>query len=49
MTAPSTTPIPPTRADWDGLWGMYQLLDRAPRGRNETGPWWRRHDEYGKG
>ena len=21
-------------------------LDRAPRGRNETGPWWRRHDEY---
>ncbi len=32
----------------DGLWGMYQWLDRAPRGRNETGPWWRRHDEYGK-
>src|SRR5579872_5294957 len=31
----------------DGLWGMYQWLDRAPRGRNETGPWWRRHDEYG--
>ncbi len=30
----------------DGLWGMYQWLDRAPRGRNETGPWWRRHDEY---
>ena len=22
----------------DGLWGMYQWLDRAPRGRNETGP-----------
>jgi len=21
----------------DGLWGMYQWLDRAPRGRNETG------------
>ena len=33
----------------DGLWGMYQWLDRAPRGRNESGLWWRRHDEYGKG
>jgi predicted dithiol-disulfide oxidoreductase (DUF899 family) len=33
----------------DGLWGMYQWLDRAPEGRNETtGMWWRRHDEYGK-
>ena len=32
----------------DGLWGMYQWLDRAPKGRNEdAGPWWRRHDEYG--
>jgi predicted dithiol-disulfide oxidoreductase (DUF899 family) len=30
----------------DGLWGMYQWLDRAPEGRNETGVWWRRHDEY---
>src|SRR3984893_8277653 len=30
------------------LWGMYQWLDRAPKGRNETGLWWRRHDEYGK-
>jgi predicted dithiol-disulfide oxidoreductase (DUF899 family) len=30
----------------DGLWGMYQWLDRAPKGRNETGPWWSRHDEY---
>jgi predicted dithiol-disulfide oxidoreductase (DUF899 family) len=30
----------------DGLWGMYQWLDRAPTGRNETGVWWRRHDEY---
>jgi predicted dithiol-disulfide oxidoreductase (DUF899 family) len=30
----------------DGLWGMYQWLDRAPMGRNETGAWWRRHDEY---
>ena len=32
----------------DGLWGMYQWLDRAPKGRNETGMWWRRHDEYDK-
>jgi predicted dithiol-disulfide oxidoreductase (DUF899 family) len=37
----------------DGLWGMYQWLDRAPMGRNEadlieTGPWWRRSDEYDK-
>jgi predicted dithiol-disulfide oxidoreductase (DUF899 family) len=30
----------------DGLWGMYQWLDRAPRGRNETGVWWRHHDSY---
>jgi predicted dithiol-disulfide oxidoreductase (DUF899 family) len=30
----------------DGLWGMYQWLDRTPRGRNETGFWWRRRDEY---
>jgi predicted dithiol-disulfide oxidoreductase (DUF899 family) len=30
----------------DGLWGMYQWLDRAPLGRNETDFWWRRHDEY---
>ena len=39
----------------DGLWGMYQWLDRAPRGRNENlfvgtgdlrgGVWYRRHDE----
>jgi len=32
----------------DSLWGMYQWLDRAPSGRNETGVWWRRHDEYDK-
>jgi predicted dithiol-disulfide oxidoreductase (DUF899 family) len=34
----------------DGLWGMYQWLDRAPKGRNENGgprPWLRRRDEYG--
>jgi predicted dithiol-disulfide oxidoreductase (DUF899 family) len=41
----------------DGLWGMYQWLDRAPLGRNEkvaglesarlrSGVWFRRHDEY---
>lgn len=32
----------------DALWGMYAWLDRAPKGRNEKGVWWRRHDEYGK-
>ena len=32
----------------DGIWGMYQWLDRAPKGRNEADVWWRRHDEYGK-
>jgi len=31
----------------DALWGMYQWLDRAPKGRDESGIWWRRHDEYG--
>jgi predicted dithiol-disulfide oxidoreductase (DUF899 family) len=40
----------------DSLWGMYQWLDRAPLGRNETmvrgmgklrgSTWSRRHDEY---
>ncbi len=32
----------------DGLWGMYQWLDRAPLGRNEIEPgiWWKRRDEY---
>ena len=36
----------------DGLWGMYQWLDRAPQGRNEARAegaplnWFRRHDEY---
>jgi len=32
----------------DGLWGMYQWLDRAPKGRNEPDIWWRRNDEYDK-
>jgi predicted dithiol-disulfide oxidoreductase (DUF899 family) len=40
----------------DSLWGMYQWLDRAPSGRNETmvqgmgdlhaAVWMRRRDEY---
>ena len=30
----------------DVLWGMYQWLDRAPKGRNEPDVWWRRNDEY---
>lgn len=33
----------------DGLWGMYQWLDRAPLGRNEQGAWWKRRDEYAQG
>jgi predicted dithiol-disulfide oxidoreductase (DUF899 family) len=32
----------------DILWGSYQWLDRATMGRNETGIWWRRHDEYAR-
>ena len=34
----------------DGLWNMYQWLDRAPRGRNESfddEPWLKHHDRYG--
>jgi predicted dithiol-disulfide oxidoreductase (DUF899 family) len=31
----------------DALWGAYQWIDRAPKGRQETGTLWRRHDEYG--
>jgi predicted dithiol-disulfide oxidoreductase (DUF899 family) len=31
----------------DSLWGMYQWLDRAPKGRNEAGGvWWKLHDQY---
>ena len=33
----------------DGLWNLYQWLDRAPRGRNESfdaEPWLRHHDRY---
>jgi predicted dithiol-disulfide oxidoreductase (DUF899 family) len=42
------------RPEWNGLRrgahqnGQHQWLDRAPKGRNETGPWWRRHDAYDK-
>jgi predicted dithiol-disulfide oxidoreductase (DUF899 family) len=32
----------------DSIWGMYPWLDRAPKGRNEQGPWWKRNDEYGQ-
>ena len=31
----------------DPFFGIYHWLDRSPKGRNETGPWFRRHDEYG--
>jgi predicted dithiol-disulfide oxidoreductase (DUF899 family) len=30
----------------DALWNTYPWLDRAPRGRNETGFWFRHHDDY---
>jgi predicted dithiol-disulfide oxidoreductase (DUF899 family) len=30
----------------DGPWGMYQWLDRAPKGRSETGAWLRQRDDY---
>ncbi len=30
----------------DGIWGLYQWLDRAPRGRNEKDFWFHLHDEY---
>jgi len=30
----------------DALWGMFQWLDRAPRGRNPNGVWLRHHDSY---
>ena len=33
----------------DAFFGIYHWLDRAPKGRNETGPWFRRHDEYDRG
>jgi predicted dithiol-disulfide oxidoreductase (DUF899 family) len=33
----------------DVLWNMYQWLDRAPKGRNETGYWLRHHDMYDTG
>lgn len=32
----------------DGIWAMYQWLDRAPKGRNESGVWWRHSDMYGE-
>ena len=32
----------------DPFFGIYHWLDRAPKGRNESGTWFRRHDEYGR-
>lgn len=32
----------------DPFFGIYHWLDRAPKGRNESGSWFRRHDEYGR-
>jgi predicted dithiol-disulfide oxidoreductase (DUF899 family) len=33
----------------DGIWAAYAWLDRTPKGRNETGFWWRHHDKYPAG
>ncbi len=33
----------------DAIWASYHWLDRAPKGRNETGIWWRHRDAYGNG
>jgi predicted dithiol-disulfide oxidoreductase (DUF899 family) len=30
----------------DVLWNMYQWLDRAPKGRNESHQWFKVRDEY---
>jgi predicted dithiol-disulfide oxidoreductase (DUF899 family) len=32
----------------DPFFGVYDWLDHAPKGRNEAGVWWRRHNEYGR-
>ena len=32
----------------DALWGAYQWLDRAPKGRNEPDYWWHRHEQVCK-
>ncbi len=32
----------------DPFFGIYHWLDRAPKGRNEDGTWFRRHDEYNR-
>ena len=35
---------------FDGMWTMWQWLDRAPLGRNEGDlSWFHRHDEYPAG
>jgi predicted dithiol-disulfide oxidoreductase (DUF899 family) len=36
-----------TRKDW--LEARLELARPSAEGRNETGPWFRRHDEYVKG
>jgi len=35
------------RADWTAS-GVPVARPRAPKGRNGTGLWWRRYDEYTK-
>lgn len=41
------TPIPHIGRGVDAICAVYQWLDRAPKGRNNTGCWWRRYN-YGK-
>jgi predicted dithiol-disulfide oxidoreductase (DUF899 family) len=40
--------VPTYHRERPGMSAFMLWLDRAPKGRNETGVWWRRHDEYGK-
>ena len=44
----TTNPIETMIEPWDDI-DPAGALDRAPRGRNESGFWMRRHDEYGNG
>jgi hypothetical protein len=47
ITRDCRTPCASSGAPLDGLWTMWQWLDRAPLGRNEGDlSWFHRHDEY---
>jgi predicted dithiol-disulfide oxidoreductase (DUF899 family) len=51
---PKTMPMKPMSVEQcvsEGLSGLLKnrsRIVRAPKGCNETGPWFRRHDEYDK-